>query len=216
MPDRIIPSDFTNKLTRIKAELARRNGYGDVSLHATIAFPEGTPITVGSLITTPVYNTLLTALNYINGTGLPSEAVAGVTKINSADLNAVDAIISAFEAQPRSATSNSDCAAQCTGMCVAQCTTTCVGDCTGGCGDTCSVGCAANCLGTCTNACTNACTSCTGACTGTCTSCTGGCIGSCSGTCTKVCNWSCTGGCGGTCKGTCTGSCSSTCSSVNY
>lgn len=204
---KVIPEDFISKLDRIKAELARRNGYGDVSAYADIDFPEGTPITYGSLITTPVFNTLLTALNYINGSGLPDEAVGGVTKINTDDFNVVDAIISAFEAQPRSATSNNDCAAQCTGMCVLQCTTTCISTCTGSCSETCSGGCADTCGTSCTGSCAGACTSCTGSCSGSCSSCTGGCTGTCTAACKSGCGNACSFSCVGSCKNTCSTSC---------
>ena len=197
MAYKIIPEDFTSRLTRIRAELARRNGYGDLSGYATLDFPSGTPITVGTYITAPVFNTLRTGVGYINQSNLPAEAVALETYINSYDLTVLDALLSAFEAQPRSATSGNDCASQCSGMCVTQCTTTCLSTCTGGCEDGCST--------TCTGGCTNACTSCTG-----CTGCSGTCTGSCSGTCTGGCS-SCTGGCWLTCMNTCKGTCSATC-----
>ena len=201
MPYKIIPGDFTTRLTRIQAELARRNGYGDLSGHASETFPAGTPIAVGGLITAPVFNTLRSGLAYIKSAGLPSEAVAGVTYINTSDLVALDAAITAFEAQPRGAVSNNDCAAQCSGMCVSQCTTTCLSTCTGGCADAC----AGTCTGTCDSGCTGTCTV---VCGGNCTStCTGGCTGSCTASCADGCGSYCSVSCSGTCKGTCKGGC---------
>ena len=197
MPYKIVPEDYTTRLTRIRAELARRNGYGDLSSYATLAFPDGTPITVGTYITTPVFNTLRTGVGYINSAGIPAEAVALETYINSADMDAIDALLTAFEAQPRSAITNNDCGSLCSGMCVTQCTTTCQTTCTGGCADTCSTSCTGSCTGGCTS-----CTSCTG-------SCTGSCSGGCTGTCTRLCN----GNCEYSCIGGCTGTCSTTCSS---
>ena len=197
MPYKVIPEDFTVRLTRIRAELARRNGYPDLSGYATIDFPAGTPITVGTYITAPVFNTLLNGLGYINSSGLPNEAIAGETYINESDLFAIDGALTAFEAQARSATSNNDCASQCAGVCVSQCTTTCLSTCTGGCADGCS--------STCTGGCNTGCTSCTG-----CTGCSGTCTGSCTGTCTGGCS-SCTGGCYTGCTGTCKGGCTASC-----
>lgn len=205
MAFKVIPEDFTLRLARLQAELARRDGYGDLSSYATTTFPEGTPISVGGYITTPVFNTLIEGLTYINGTGLPDEAVANETYINSADLTAIDAALTAFEAQSRGAISGSDCASLCSGMCVTQCTTTCQLTCTGGCADSCSVSCTGNCTGACTS-----CTSCTGTCTGgctSCTSCTGGCSSSCYTSCWAACRDNCSSTCGGTCSGTCSGGC---------
>ena len=199
MSFKVIPGDYTTRLARIQAELARRNGYGDLSGYASIALPEGTPITAGGFITTPVFNTLRTGLAYIKTTGLPAAAVAGETKINTSDLVAIDALLTAFEAQPRGAVSNNDCSAQCAGMCVSQCTTTCLSTCTGGCADACS----ATCTGTCTGGCTS-CTSCTGTCS---TTCTGGCTGDCTAACSDGCGSWCSTNCVGTCT-SCTGSCS--------
>ena len=200
MPYKVIPEDFTVKLARIQAELARRNGNGDLSGYATIDFGDGTPLP-GDKFTIDHINTLITGLSYINSIDLPDEAVFGVTRINSNDLGIINSVLTAFESQPRSATSGNDCENLCSGMCVDQCTTTCLSTCT----SDCAIECSDNCTGSCTGSCTGTCTSCTG-CTGGCTSCSG-CTGGCSGTCT-----SCSGctGCTG-CSGTCTGECLATC-----
>ena len=197
MAYKVIPADFTTRLARIQAELARRNGYGDLSSYSTMTFPVGTPIAAGGFITTPVFNTLRTGLTYINGTGLPGAAVANVTYINSSDLTAIDAALTAFEAQPRGATSNNDCSALCSGMCVSQCTTSCLSTCTGGCVDGCSASCTGTCLGTCTG------------------SCTGSCAGGCAGDCTQACSDGCGSWCSTNCVGTCVNACASACSSSN-
>lgn len=203
MAYKIIPEDYTVRLSRIRDELARRNGYGDLSGYSSLDFPEGTPIGIGTYITPPVFNTLRDGVGYINSSSLPGEAVALETYINSADMEAIDALLTSFEAQPRSATSNNDCESLCSGMCVTQCTTTCLSTCTGGCEDTCS----ASCTGTCSDVCTG----CSGTCSGTCT---GSCTGSCTGTCTGGCS-SCTGGCWTGCT-SCSGSCTATCEDSCY
>lgn len=198
---RAIPSDITARLTRLNAEIARRNGYPDVSTSGPLSLPVGTPMNVGDYITPPALNTILSGLRLINSAGIPSDVTALTSYINQSDLNAVDAALTAFEAQPRGALSNSDCASQCAGMCVTQCTTSCLSTCTGGCADACSASCTGTCLGTCTGTCTG---SCAGGCTGTCTvACGGNCDGTCSGGCYT--------GCYSTCKGTCKLTCSSTC-----
>ena len=195
------PSDITARLTRLNAEIARRNGYPNVSASGPLALPAGTPMNVGDYMTPPALNTILSGLRLINSAGIPSDVVAISSYINQSDLNAVDAALSAFEAQPRNALSNSDCASQCAGMCVSQCTESCLSTCTGGCADGCSTSCTATCLGTCSGTCTG---SCAGGCTGTCTVvCGGNCDGTCSGGCYT--------GCYSTCKGTCKLTCSSTC-----
>lgn len=194
---RAIPSDITARLTRLNAEIARRNGYPDVSTSGPLSLPVGTPMNVGDYITPPALNTILSGLRLINSAGIPSDVTALTSYINQSDLNAVDAALTAFEAQPRGATSNSDCGSQCAGMCVTQCTTSCLSTCTGGCTDGCSTSCTATCLGTCTGSCTG--------------SCAGSCVGSCTG--------SCTGGCGAwcstNCMGTCVNACASACSGSN-
>ena len=183
-----IPADITTRLERLNTEIARRNGYPDVSASGPLVLPEGTPMSVGDYMTPPALNTILSGLRLINSAGIPNDVVALESYINQSDLNAVDAALTAFEAQPRSATSNSDCASQCAGMCVTQCTESCLSTCTGGCADACSASCTGTCLGTCSGTCTG--------------SCTGGCTGSCVTGCT-----SCSGTCGGGCKNTCTTSC---------
>ena len=191
---RAIPSDITARLTRLNAEIARRNGYPNLSTSGPLSLPVGTPMNVGDYITPPALNTILSGLRLINTAGIPSDVTALNSYINQSDLNAVDAALTAFEAQPRGALSNSDCASQCAGMCVTQCTTSCLSTCTGGCADGCSASCTATCLGTCTGSCTG---SCSGGCTGTCTS-------ACSDGCGSWCSTNCTGTCKGTCRGGCT------------
>ena len=191
---RAIPSDITARLTRLNAEIARRNGYPNISTSGPLSLPVGTPMNVGDYITPPALNTILSGLRLINSAGIPSDVTALNSYINQSDLNAVDAALTAFEAQPRGATSNSDCASQCAGMCVTQCTTSCLSTCTGGCADGCSASCTATCLGTCTGTCTG---SCSGGRTGTCTS-------ACSDGCGSWCSTNCTGTCKGTCRGGCT------------
>lgn len=192
---RAIPSDITARLTRLNAEIARRNGYPNLSTSGPLSLPVGTPMNVGDYITPPALNTILSGLRLINSAGIPSDVTALNSYINQSDLNAVDAALSAFEAQPRNALSNSDCASQCAGMCVSQCTESCLSTCTGGCTDGCSASCTGTCLGTCTG------------------SCTGSCSGGCTGDCTQACSDGCGSWCSTNCVGTCT-SCTGTCAHI--
>ena len=194
---RAIPSDITARLTRLNAEIARRNGYPNISTSGPLSLPVGTPMNVGDYITPPALNTILSGLRLINTAGIPSDVTALNSYINQSDLNAVDAALTAFEAQPRGALSNSDCASQCAGMCVTQCTTSCLSTCTGGCADGCSASCTATCLGTCTG------------------TCTGSCSGGCTGSCTRSCADGCGSYCSTSCSGTCVNACASACSSSN-
>ena len=201
---KITASRFNDILSRAQAELARRNGYGDLSSYATIDYPVGTTVATGKQITIDGLNTLIEALGYINTEDLPAE-VAFEDYINESDLLLLEGAMVAFEAQSRGATSGNDCASLCSGMCVSQCTTGCLSTCTATCADTCELSCTDGCVGTCTGTCEG---TCTGTCEGTCTSCTG-CSGTCTGTCTGGCT-SCTG-CSGTCSGTCKNGCLALC-----
>lgn len=195
---KITASRFNDILSRAQAELARRNGYGDLSSYATIDYPEGTVVASDARVTPEALNILIDALGYINSSGLPSDVSVG-DYISDSGMLAIEGAISAFEAQARGATSNNDCETLCSGMCVSQCTTGCLSTCTATCADTCELGCTDGCIGTCENTCEGTCTdTCEGSCTGTCT-------GTCSGGCT-----SCTG-CSGTCSGTCQNQCSTIC-----
>ena len=199
-----IPEDITSRLTRLNAEITRRNGYSNISSNAPIALPVGTPITAGGYIVADAINTIFSGLRIINSVNVPSDVVAEETRINKSDLNAIDSLLLLFESQPRAAVSGNDCGSACVGMCVTQCTTTCLSTCTGGCTSTCS--------NTCTGGCTNACTSCTGTCSGGCSGCTGGCTGSCTAACSDGCGSWCSTNCMGTCVTYCASHCSSNCS----
>ena len=173
---RITAADFTAILTRVQAELARRDGYGDLSGYATIDFPVADPVATDELVKTSALNTLLTGVGYINPAGLPDSVSEG-DYIEQSDLDGIDLKLTVFEAQPRNATSGNDCNAACSGMCVSACTTTCGGACLGGCLETCEGACKGGCEDTCANDCTGSCVGkCTGGCSG---SCTGGCDGDC-------------------------------------
>lgn len=200
---RAIPEDITYRLNRLNAEIARRNGYPNISTSGPVVMDGDVPMTAGGYMTPPVINTILSGIKIIKTAGVPSDVVALDSYIKKSDLDAIDAILTALEAQPRSATSNNDCANACAGMCVSQCTTTCLSTCTGGCASTCSTTCTGGCTGTCTGTCS---TTCTGGCTGTCTAycssncnggCYGGCLTGCKSACALACATSCTGGCAG-------------------
>jgi len=205
---RITAADFTAILTRVQAELTRRNGNGDLSGYASsTVFPVADPVATDELVKTSAINTLLTGLGRINSAGLPASVSTG-DLIYQSTLDGINTKLTAFEKQPRNATSGNDCSAACSGMCVSQCTTTCSTTCTGGC----QTGCTGSCTSSCATGCSNSCTS---SCTGTCT---GGCQGSCTGTCTGDCYTGCDGctnqcqrHCGNNCKSTCTDHCMDNC-----
>lgn len=215
---RITAADFTAIQTRVKAELTRRNGNGDLSSYAGSAtdYPVNEPVATDGLVRPSAVNKLLAGLRYINSSGVPADVSTG-DKILETTLPAITNRLATFEAQPRNATSGNDCASACSGMCVSQCTTTCSTTCTGGCQETCTGGCNTTCTGGCASTCSTTCTgscsgSCSGGCSGDCyTECTG-CKGGCTGQCVNLCKGGCKGTCGGSCTGTCTQTCGDNCS----
>lgn len=169
--------DFKNLKARVKAEMTRRNGSGDVSSYGGSAYDYTSTPSDNTTIKEEHFNKVRDVLANINPSGLPSSG----KKDNSIPaMFQLDAKLTLFEAQPRSATSNNDCATSCTGMCVTTCSTGCSGctsctscsGCSGGCSSCngcqgCSgagwSGTAGHCDG---------CTSCSGSCDG-CTGCSG-------------------------------------------
>ena len=202
---RIKAEDFTAIQARVKAELTRRNGNGDLSSYAGSAtdYPNNEPVATDELVRPSAVNKLLAGMRYINPDGVPAD-VATDDKILETTLPAIEARLATFEVQPRDATSGNDCSAACSGMCVSQCTTTCSATCTGGCQESCTGGCKTTCTSACGQGCSNTCSgTCSGSCSG---SCTGDCYTQCTG-----CKGGCTGQCVNLCKGTCVTWCSESC-----
>lgn len=188
----ILAADYTSLQTRIIAELTRRNGYGDVSDQATLVY-DVDPVD-GGYIYKEHPQKILDKLKVVNTAGFP-DSVDDL--IMETDIDIIEAKLTAFEKQPRNATSNNDCEALCTGMCVSKCTTNCGGGCSGSCkGD-----------------CDGRCTGCGGDCSYDCTSCTGECTG-CSG-CTGSCRNGCKNSCGTVCANTCQAACIDVCTNSN-
>lgn len=165
----VVPSDITNRLARLNAELTRRNGYTNLSVNAPITLT----VTQNTLITVSAINTLFSGLRLINGTTVPADRVALTSQLLESDLTFIDNLLTTFEARPRGERTTNDCAAACSGTCISQCTTGCTG-CSGcsGCGSGCASGCAspqASCYGGCLSGCKSACAlACATSCAGTC------------------------------------------------
>jgi hypothetical protein len=216
------PQEFINLKAEVKAEMLKRNGYGDLSTYGSSTYDYTIQPSKDAIPRLEHYSKIRDVITQIN----PSRVGQGEKKTDeiTPEMVILEANVASFKAQPRSATSNNDCASMCSGVCVSQCTTTCSGSCgtscdSNGCTNTCSAdGCTgcSSCSGSCTDTCAqNGCTNCTG-CSGTCsnacaqngcTNCTG-----CSGTCTNTCSQDgctncsgCSGQCGGNCTGTCVG-----------
>lgn len=165
----ILAIDITNRLTRLNAELTRRNGYTNLSINVPIVATGGNPTSNTLAVATDI-NSIFSGLRLINSSGVPADRSALTSQMLESDLTTIDGKLAAFEATARYGGAN-DCAAACAGMCTTQCTTGCTG-----------------CKG-----CTN-CTGCTNACTGCWTSCTGGCYGACTTLCARTCAGNCAGG----------------------
>ena len=176
----ILATDLTSRLTRLNAELTRRNGYNNLSGYVQ-SFPVNEPVAVNNLAKVSAINTIFTGLRYINGTNVPANRTALTSPMLLSDLTTIDNLLTAFEATPRDNLTTNDCASACSGTCISQCTTTCYTTCSG----------------------------CKGSCTGDCSSCTGGCYKSCGTNCQRLCGVgcsnTCTGGCNTTCFGWCKG-----------
>lgn len=127
--------DFKALKARVKNEMARRNGNGNISTYGGSTYDYTTIPSDKAFIKEEHFNKVKDVLANINPDGLPTTAKKD--NVIPAMLQ-IDAKLTLFESQSHSATSNSDCALSCTGMCVG-----CNTDCTscsgcGGCDTTCS------------------------------------------------------------------------------
>ena len=193
----ISASRFTELKARVKAECQRRAYNGSVSTYGGTAYDYSTTPASGGKILSEHQTKLRTPLSKINSSVI---SATDSTKINDADLTAMEAFVTTCESRKKTDSSGTDCKSSCTGLCYG-CTGTCTGTCTSCTGCT---GCT-SCSGTC-----EGCTGCTG-----CTSCTASCADSCQVDCSNVC-WDgcylgCTGGCGGGCIGGCSSTCTTSC-----
>lgn len=187
--------DIINLKNTIKAEMARRNGYGDVSAFSSATYDFMTPPTVNKVI-------IVEQGQKIIDIALRIKDIPNLKNVAKNDIvHALDIVNSSFATyKNENMTGNvSSCRGACTGLCFGTCTTGCIG-CSAGC-----TGCTGTCTGcntTCTSACSgciDACKGCNAVCTGCNTTCTGTCLG-----CTSTCN-----GCTGSCIG-CSNNCSGT------
>lgn len=195
----ILASDFVNLKARVKAEMARRNGYNSLATYAGTTYD----YTVAPVAQGPIkeehYDKIRDLMVNINSTTVTLPQLGVDSPIIA--MNSLEANMTLFESKARSEQSVSDCSVACTGMCVTACTTSCSG-CTGcsGCDGTCSGGCDGTCSGSC-----DGCSGCSGSCTD---ACTGQCETNCTTSCEALC-WN-----GGDACSTCTGSCGSGCCGV--
>lgn len=117
-----VPSDAINILSRVNAELLRRNGNGDLSSNAGIEFAAQPAI--GERIRQEHYKKSYDALKLINSATIPALVF---DSIDIQDIETLEAYTLLFESQPRGAIESNDCASACTGMCITVCTTSCGG-----------------------------------------------------------------------------------------
>ncbi|RCX20869.1 hypothetical protein DFR58_10171 [Anaerobacterium chartisolvens] len=185
--------DFISLKARVKTEMQRRNGYGDLSTYAGAAYDYAIAPKKGEIPRTEHFNRIRDVQASISDPGMGSVKPGAMLQ----DMTILEAKQTVFEAKSRSATSGNDCSAMCSGMCVTACTTTCTGTCTGSCTNTCTGTCSGTCSG-CSGTCSGGCTGCGSGCSGGCTGCGSGCSGGCTG---------CGSGCSGSCSGSCTGGC---------
>lgn len=162
-------SRLVNIKERLRAALARRKYYGNVSALADASKNFTVVPQLGGLVLSEHGQKTIDLLLSITNAG-------NLKKIENdnyilRDISAIETWLNKYENQSITS-SDSGCRGNCTGLCVAHCSTQC--------GGSCKTGCSCGCL-----------TTCSGACVG---SCTGSCVGSCSGTCWSDCSSNCTGG----------------------
>ena len=157
-------ADFIGLKARVKAEMLRRNGSGDLSAYGGTVWDYTIPPVADEVVSMELFNKLIQPQQAITTTGVAILVANNDTSLH--DMTIIDAKQTLFEAQARGATSGNDCAALCSGMCIATCSTACIGGCTGQCTTTCWGGCkGSSTCGGCTG-----CTGCGGACSGPCNS----------------------------------------------
>lgn len=203
--------DLVNSLisikAKVKAELARRNGYGSLAPFAdpTWDFAE-TPKT-NDVVKNEHLKKIVDPLLQVTDFGDP-EYIADVGSNPLANIEEAGVLLDKLIGQTMIG-NESSCRSACSGLCLGTCTTACSGctgctgctSCTGGCGSGCATECGGACVSGCGAGCQGGCNGCT-SCAGECTSCTG-CTGSCYAQCNDGCKTACTGSCGGTCSTSC-------------
>ena len=174
--------DINTLKAKIKAELARRNGLGDLSSYAGneydfVLVPEkGVPImaehgqkTIDLILKIAPYKDL--------------EKVKKGDPIPDSFDEELISHIDRLALERKSYNASSSCSSSCSGLCITACVSACT-SCSGSCEGSC-VSCSAYCGG-CAGTCSGTCSGCSGGCTGGCTSCTGSCTGGCAG-CSSAC-----------------------------
>ena len=184
-------SEFIALKNKIKAEMARRNGYGSLADYAGSEYDFTTTPAAGQPILTEQGQKVVDL-------ALAVTDIPGLVKVKKGDkipdkLDDLEDIVDGWAAEPIDGSSSS-----CRGVCTGLCTTGCASNCSGTCGDSCT-GCGTSCSGKCGG-------DCTGSCSTECTGCAGNCSVSCGGSCSETCGSSCPGQCRG-CSG-CQGGCS--------
>lgn len=149
------PTDMINLKAKIKAEMIRRNGYGDISTFGTSTY---------DFVTPPVLNKVVIVEQgqKVVDLALKIKDIPNLKNIAKNDIvHALDIVNSNFTNYANETMEGgvSSCRGACTGLCLGTCTTGCIG----------CVGC---------TGCTGTCTGCNNSCSGTCSGCTAGCTGS--------------------------------------
>ena len=201
---------LTNIKSRIKAEMARRNGYGSLTdLSAPELDYNVSPIgTILSEHMQKIKDPLLHIKDFAKSNSF-SQVVEPISGLQN-----MESFLTIIESEPMYGEQTS-CRSACSGLCMGTCIDTCDGcstgcqngctsctsgcgaGCTHNCGGACNIGCGTGCNNICGGACNIGCgTGCTGGCNGC-----GGCTGSCKGGCTTSCNNSCGSNCSNSCGG---------------
>lgn len=187
-------SDLKDIKEAIKAELKRRDGYGDVSSYASTQYDITDYPKAGEKIKSEhgqkTIDLLLKITDYKDlssvqaGKPIPSafnrELIDFCNELSKEKFTG-ESEKTVQDLFPDREPEHSSCKSQCTGLCVGSCINQCNG-CTG-CHSTCGSGCATSCTGACTGDCVSTCsTTCANTCKGTCANgCSTGCVTNCTG-----------------------------------
>ena len=153
--------------SKVKAEMARRSGYGSLSSFSGTAYDFATSPKQGGIILAEHGQKTIDLLLQIKDKDnlvLVKQNALIPDGFDSSLITYVDTL-----AKETMTGSTSSCRGACTGLCVGTCSggcNGCSGGCSGGCYGTCTGGCANSCTGGCGTACTGCGTTCAAACGG--------------------------------------------------
>ena len=194
--EQCLAQEMIDLKARVKAEMQRRKGNGSLVAYAGTDYDYTVDPAAGGQMLTEHVNKIVVPMNAITASGMTEQAVGD----QAMAMDAIDAKLTVYVAEPAQKNATSSCSGACSGLCVSSCYSSCGGSCSVGCGS-CTGGCTGSCGG-CDETCSTQCGSdgCSGNCGSNCK--TDGCTAYCGMSCWGRCSSNCTDGCENTCKNT--------------